>query len=266
MFFQSSTTNMCTGRSLDGDRTDQLRSRSMRLKPRFSRRRRACSRSTQMTVAKRSAPTTRSWLRRRRRWCLRSSKLPVMRDLSAYRLWQRSERPAVCFAAASGKGLQCRQLYNPKSGAPAGQIAESAADERRGWSRLQNRAQLHQAQVNLERTRILSPANGYVTNLLAHLGDFVNVGVNTISVVDADSYWVDGYFEGNEHRADPRGRRGQNHVDGLQRGCARTRRQHRPSHQCFECAARQPGRGYGQPDLHLGAPCPARIPGPDPYR
>ena len=34
-----------------------------------------------------------------------------------------------------------------------------------------------------------------MTNLLAHLGDFVNVGVNAISVVDADSYWVDGYFE-----------------------------------------------------------------------
>jgi multidrug resistance efflux pump len=60
---------------------------------------------------------------------------------------------------------------------------------------VQNRAQLRQAQVNLERTRILSPANGYVTNLLAHLGDFVNAGVKTISVVDADSYWVDGYFE-----------------------------------------------------------------------
>ena len=59
----------------------------------------------------------------------------------------------------------------------------------------QNRAQLHQAQVNLERTRILSPANGYVTNLLAHLGDFVDAGVKTISVVDADLYWVDGYFE-----------------------------------------------------------------------
>jgi multidrug resistance efflux pump len=59
----------------------------------------------------------------------------------------------------------------------------------------QSRAQLHQAQVNLERTRILSPANGFVTNLLAHLGDFINVGAKTISVVDADSYWVDGYFE-----------------------------------------------------------------------
>jgi multidrug resistance efflux pump len=59
----------------------------------------------------------------------------------------------------------------------------------------QNRAQLHQAQVNLDRTRILSPVDGYVTNVLAHLGDYVNAGVNTISVVDADSYWVDGYFE-----------------------------------------------------------------------
>jgi multidrug resistance efflux pump len=59
----------------------------------------------------------------------------------------------------------------------------------------QAKAQLNQAQVNLERTRILSPVDGYVTNLLAQLGDFVNVGANTISLVDADSFWVDGYFE-----------------------------------------------------------------------
>ncbi|HKD74282.1 MAG TPA: HlyD family secretion protein, partial [Ktedonobacterales bacterium] len=59
----------------------------------------------------------------------------------------------------------------------------------------QARAQLSQAQVNLERTRILSPVDGYVTNLLAQLGDFVNAGVNTISLVDANSFWVDGYFE-----------------------------------------------------------------------
>jgi multidrug resistance efflux pump len=59
----------------------------------------------------------------------------------------------------------------------------------------QAKAQLHQTQVNLERTRIVSPVDGYVTNLLAQLGDYVHVGVNTISVVDADSFWVDGYFE-----------------------------------------------------------------------
>jgi hypothetical protein len=59
----------------------------------------------------------------------------------------------------------------------------------------QAEAQLRQAQVNLERTRIVSPVDGYVTNLLAQTGDFVNAGANTISVVDANSFWVDGYFE-----------------------------------------------------------------------
>ena len=59
----------------------------------------------------------------------------------------------------------------------------------------QAKAQLRQAQVNLERTRIVSPVDGYVTNLLAQLGDFIIAGTNTISVVDANSFWVDGYFE-----------------------------------------------------------------------
>ena len=56
-------------------------------------------------------------------------------------------------------------------------------------------ANLNQARVNLERTQIRSPVNGWVTNLLAQLGDYANVGTNVISVVDADSFWVDGYFE-----------------------------------------------------------------------
>src|SRR5262245_46347908 len=56
-------------------------------------------------------------------------------------------------------------------------------------------ANLEQANVNLKRTRIVSPVNGYVTNLLAQLGDYVTVGERRISVVNADSFWVDGYFE-----------------------------------------------------------------------
>jgi RND family efflux transporter MFP subunit len=56
-------------------------------------------------------------------------------------------------------------------------------------------ANLDQARVNLGRTQIRSPVNGWVTNLLAQLGDYANVGQNRISVVDADSFWVDGYFE-----------------------------------------------------------------------
>jgi multidrug resistance efflux pump len=60
---------------------------------------------------------------------------------------------------------------------------------------MQAQAQLRQAQVNLGRTRIVSPVDGYVTNLLAQTGDFANAGANTIAVVDANSFWVDGYFE-----------------------------------------------------------------------
>ena len=56
-------------------------------------------------------------------------------------------------------------------------------------------ANLNQARVNLRRTEIRSPVNGYVTNLLVQLGDYATVGKNLISLVDADSYWVDGYFE-----------------------------------------------------------------------
>jgi len=59
----------------------------------------------------------------------------------------------------------------------------------------QAQANLAQARVNLERTRIVSPVNGYVTNLSTQLGDYVNVGQLSISVVNADSFWVDGYFE-----------------------------------------------------------------------
>jgi RND family efflux transporter MFP subunit len=56
-------------------------------------------------------------------------------------------------------------------------------------------ASLDQANVNLTRTRIVSPVDGYVTNLLVQLGDYVNVGHKSISVVNSGSFWVDGYFE-----------------------------------------------------------------------
>jgi multidrug resistance efflux pump len=58
----------------------------------------------------------------------------------------------------------------------------------------ESKAQLDQARVNLERTEIRSPVNGWVTNLLAQLGDYANVGQNQITLVDADSFWIDAYF------------------------------------------------------------------------
>ena len=56
-------------------------------------------------------------------------------------------------------------------------------------------ANLKQAQVNLERTEIRAPVDGWVTNLLAQRGDYATAGQNLLSLTDANSFWVDGYFE-----------------------------------------------------------------------
>jgi RND family efflux transporter MFP subunit len=56
-------------------------------------------------------------------------------------------------------------------------------------------ANLDQARVNLERSQIHAPVNGWITNLTAQLGDYASVGQNQISLVDADSFWIDAYFE-----------------------------------------------------------------------
>jgi RND family efflux transporter MFP subunit len=56
-------------------------------------------------------------------------------------------------------------------------------------------AQVAQAEINLKRTQVRSPVNGYVTNLLLRVGDYAYTGTTNISVIDADSYWIDGYFE-----------------------------------------------------------------------
>jgi RND family efflux transporter MFP subunit len=58
-----------------------------------------------------------------------------------------------------------------------------------------DRTAIAKAQLDLSRVVIRSPVNGYVTNLLAQLGDYATVGQKLISLVDADSFWIDGYFE-----------------------------------------------------------------------
>src|SRR5262245_35179455 len=55
--------------------------------------------------------------------------------------------------------------------------------------------QVREAKVNLQRTEVRSPVNGIVTNLLLREGDYAHQGATNVSVIDTDSYWVDGYFE-----------------------------------------------------------------------
>lgn len=57
------------------------------------------------------------------------------------------------------------------------------------------RAALDKAKVDFQRSVLYSPVNGYVTNLNLRVGDYVTVGQRRMAVIDADSYWVNAYFE-----------------------------------------------------------------------
>jgi multidrug resistance efflux pump len=72
-------------------------------------------------------------------------------------------------------------------------MAGSAAQAEGAFQAAQ--AQVSQAEINLDRTEVRSPVNGYVTNLLMRVGDYAHAGITNLSVIDSDSYWIDGYFE-----------------------------------------------------------------------
>ncbi|MGC1304189.1 MAG: HlyD family secretion protein [Caulobacteraceae bacterium] len=66
----------------------------------------------------------------------------------------------------------------------------------------QDRAALDQAvtardtaRLNLERSTVLAPVNGMITNLELRPGDYLTAGRQALALVDSDSLYVDGYFE-----------------------------------------------------------------------
>jgi multidrug resistance efflux pump len=56
-------------------------------------------------------------------------------------------------------------------------------------------ADLATARLNLQRTLVVAPVNGFVTNLLLRPGNYMTRGQEALAMVDSDSLHVDGYFE-----------------------------------------------------------------------
>jgi len=63
------------------------------------------------------------------------------------------------------------------------------------------------AKLNLKRTEVRAPVDGYVANLNVHEGDFAAAGAAKLAVIDKNSFWVYGYFEESKlrllHLGDP---------------------------------------------------------------
>ena len=137
--------------------------------------------------------------------------LLMMIDPRAYRIAVSRTEAAVQQAGANARNAEIKSHRRQKLTQMAVTVEEqqtyattAVATQAQYQQALANR---DQARVNLERTQVRSPVNGWATNLLAQLGDYANVGQNIISVVDADLFWVDGYFEeinlGSIHEGDP---------------------------------------------------------------
>jgi multidrug resistance efflux pump len=54
---------------------------------------------------------------------------------------------------------------------------------------------LDQARLDLERTTVRSPVNGWISDLILQQGGFATVGQPAVTLVNADSFYVVGYFE-----------------------------------------------------------------------
>ncbi|EKT4466469.1 HlyD family secretion protein [Pseudomonas putida] len=96
-------------------------------------------------------------------------------------------------AQASREARRNRKLGNLVA---AEQLEESQSREARARSAV-NEAQVavDTAQLNLDRSVVRSPVDGYLNDRAPRAHEFVTAGRPVLSVVDSASYHVDGYFE-----------------------------------------------------------------------
>jgi multidrug resistance efflux pump len=125
-----------------------------------------CSKSNRSTIASRS----------------RARRAQAQRDGAALDYARANEGRQ---ATLEGEGWVSKNIYQQSASTLHQLEAAVAVDQ----------AAIAKAQLDLSRVVVRSPVNGYVTNLLAQLGDYANVGQRLISLVDADSFWIDAYFE-----------------------------------------------------------------------
>jgi RND family efflux transporter MFP subunit len=142
---------------------------------------------------------------------VRKGDLLMVIDPTNYRIAVKQAEAALDQAKANAKDAEAEFIRRQKLTTLSTSIETKEIYEAKALSTKaaveQAEANLDQARVNLQRTEIRSPVNGYVTNLIAQLGNYANAGVNQLSIVNTDSFWVDGYFEetklGSIHEGDP---------------------------------------------------------------
>lgn len=120
-------------------------------------------------------------------------------DPDRYRLAVERAQAALDSQVAQTEQLEADAARRAKLGlnaisVEAQQQAESAARAARAAVE-EDQAALDSAKLDLERTTIRSPVNGYVSTLIVRQGAYATAGKQVMALVDADSFHVRGYFE-----------------------------------------------------------------------
>ncbi|MBA2079746.1 HlyD family secretion protein [Rhodanobacter sp. PCA2] len=70
-----------------------------------------------------------------------------------------------------------------------------AAHDQALSAQAQAQVAVRNAELNLSRTQVRAPVDGYATNVQVRAGDYANAGVQQLALVDSHSYYIYGYFE-----------------------------------------------------------------------
>jgi RND family efflux transporter MFP subunit len=81
-------------------------------------------------------------------------------------------------------------VVSRESRTDAGQLAAAAEADLR-----EAQAQLDAVRLDLSRTEVRAPTDGYITNLQVFKGDFTNRGQAAMALVDSHSFYVNAYME-----------------------------------------------------------------------
>ena len=93
---------------------------------------------------------------------------------------------AVAAANNARAGLQQAQASHNQASAGAQQALAAVQ---------QAQVAVDLARLNLQRTEVRAPADGYVTNLDVRVGDYAAAGAACMALIDSHSYYIYGYFE-----------------------------------------------------------------------
>jgi multidrug resistance efflux pump len=118
-----------------------------------------------------------------------------MYQAQAQRRLQMTEKSVISEEARQNAVATARNAQADLRAAQASRSQASAAAQQALAAVQQAQVAVDVARLNLKRTEVRAPVDGYVTNLDVRVGDYAATGAARMALIDSHSYYLYGYFE-----------------------------------------------------------------------